>query len=116
VFNLSGSEILFLLLAGLVVLGPERLPGVIRQVGRVYGEFRRMASGFEKEFKSTFEEPINELRRSAQDLTSTFTDDFGSVDNVPSPPMSDAKTQLPDDLMDPSIPPAADEDAKGDDQ
>jgi len=120
VFNLSGSEILFLLLAGLVVLGPERLPGVIRQVGRVYGEFRRMASGFEKEFKSTFEEPINELRKSAQDFTSTFTDDFGTVDNVPSPPMSDAKTQAPEELVDPAVPPASDndvnDDAKGEDQ
>jgi sec-independent protein translocase protein TatB len=116
VFNLSGSEILFLLLAGLVVLGPERLPGVIRQVGRVYGEFRRMASGFEKEFKSTFEEPINELRRSAEDFTSTFTDDFGTVDNVPSPPMSDAKTQLPEELADPTVPQASDDEIKGEDQ
>lgn len=115
-FNLSGSEILFLLLAGLVVLGPERLPGVIRQVGRVYGEFRRMASGFEKEFKSTFEEPINELRRSAEDFTSTFTDDFGTVDNVPSPPMSDAKTQLPEELADPTVPQASDDEIKGEDQ
>lgn len=112
-FNLSGSEILFLLLAGLVVLGPERLPGVIRQVGRLYGEFRRMASGFEQEFRGTFEEPLNELRKSAQEVTSTFTDDFGTVDNVPSPPMSDAKTQSPEELIDPTVPPAADTDESG---
>ncbi len=75
-----------------------------------------MASGFEKEFKSTFEEPINELRRSAEDFTSTFTDDFGTVDNVPSPPMSDAKTQLPEELADPTVPQASDDEIKGEDQ
>ena len=51
VFNLSGSEIIFLLLAGLVVLGPERLPGVIRNVGRVYGQVRRMAQGLKTKLK-----------------------------------------------------------------
>ena len=49
---MSGSEILFLLVAGLVVLGPERLPGVIRKGGKIYGDLRRAASGYEKEFTS----------------------------------------------------------------
>ena len=94
-FNLSGSEILFLLLAGLVVLGPERLPGVLRQVGRLYGELRRMASGFEKEFKGTFAEPLDELKKSANEFTGLVNNDFGTVDQVPSPPMSDARSQNP---------------------
>lgn len=94
-FNLSGSEILFLLLAGLVVLGPERLPSVLRQVGRIYGELRRMAAGFEKEFKSTLAEPMDEIRKSASEFTSMVNDDFGKVDPVPSPPMSSAISQAP---------------------
>lgn len=103
-FNLSGSEILFLLLAGLVVLGPERLPNVLRQVGRLYGELRRMASGFEKEFKGTFAEPIDELRKSANELTSLVNDDFGKVDEVPSPPMSPERSQKPDVVETPISP------------
>lgn len=103
VFNLSGSEILFLLLAGLVVLGPERLPGVIRQLGRLYGELRRMASGFEKEFKDTFQEPMNEIKKSASEFTS-LANDFGKVDNEPSPPMSAAKSAAPEEIIDPSVP------------
>lgn len=103
-FNLSGSEILFLLLAGLVVLGPERLPGVIRQVARLYGELRRMASGFEKEFKDTFQEPINEIKQSAKELTS-IADDFGKVDTEPSPPMNSARSASPEHVIDPDVPP-----------
>ena len=41
-FNLTGSEIMFLLIIGLVVLGPEKLPDAIRRVGRLYGELKRM--------------------------------------------------------------------------
>ena len=91
-FNLSGSEIVFLLIAGLVVLGPERLPGVIRTVGRIYGDIRRAASGLEKELTETFKEPIADFKAAKKDLTVGF----GEVDTEPSPPMRPEKsTPLP---------------------
>ncbi|MEY4365721.1 MAG: putative Sec-independent protein translocase protein TatB [Actinomycetota bacterium] len=91
VFNLSGSEIVFLLVAGLVVLGPERLPGVIRGIGRTYGELRRMARSFETEMQGTFGEPIRDLKTVARDITAGF----GAVDNEPSPPMRPEQSVLP---------------------
>ena len=94
VFNLSGSEIIFLLLAGLVILGPERLPGVIRSVGRVYGEVRRMAQGIENEIKDTFAEPVSDLRKTAQDIRTGF----GEVDTEPSPPMRPERSATPQEL------------------
>ena len=65
-FNLSGSEIVVILLLALVVLGPEKLPDAIRRVGRVYAELRRMGSGFRSEFESAFQEPVGELRQTAE--------------------------------------------------
>jgi sec-independent protein translocase protein TatB len=94
VFNLSGSEIIFLLLAGLVVLGPERLPGVIRNVGRVYGQIRRMAQGLENEIKETFAEPVSDLKKTAQDIRSGF----GEVDTEPSPPMRPERSATPEEI------------------
>jgi sec-independent protein translocase protein TatB len=103
VFNLSGSEVVFLLIAGLVVLGPERLPGVIRKVGQVYGDLKRATQGFEKDFKDTFKEPLDEIANTTQKLKAGF----GEVDTEPSPPMRpersaeplgpDSKAVLPDD-------------------
>ncbi len=90
-FNLSGSEVMFLLVAGLVVLGPDRLPGVIRKVGKTYGDIRRAASNLEREFKETFKEPLEELNKTAQD----FKTGFGQVDTEPSPPMRPEKAELP---------------------
>jgi Sec-independent protein translocase protein TatA len=65
VFNLSGTEIIFLLIAALVVLGPDKLPDALRRAGRAYGEFKKVSQGFQSEFRSAFSEPLDELRGTA---------------------------------------------------
>lgn len=65
-FNLSGSEIVIILLLALIVLGPEKLPDAIRRFGRIYGELRKMGSGFQSEFRNAFDEPLKELRETAR--------------------------------------------------
>lgn len=65
-FNLSGSEIVVILLLALIVLGPEKLPEAIRKFGRVYSEIRKISNGFQSEFKNAFDEPMRELRETAQ--------------------------------------------------
>ena len=92
VFNLGGGEIVFLLVAGLVVLGPERLPSVLRTVGKTYGDLRRMARGFEQEMKSGFEEPLREIKQTADGIKKTA---FGEVDTEPTPPMRGEQAVLP---------------------
>jgi sec-independent protein translocase protein TatB len=62
VFNVTGGELLIILVIALVVLGPEKLPEMIRKVGRVYGELRRMSSGFQEELRSVLDEPLREVR------------------------------------------------------
>lgn len=54
------------MLLALVVLGPEKLPEAIRRFGRLYGELKRMSTGFQSEFRTAFEEPMRELRETAQ--------------------------------------------------
>jgi len=78
-FNLSGSEIVFLLIIGLVVLGPEKLPTALRKAGRLYGEFKRITSGAESEFRTTFAEPIREMQKTANTYKSIFSDAAGGV-------------------------------------
>lgn len=83
-FNLSGSEIVIILLLALVVLGPEKLPEAIRRFGRLYGELKRMSTGFQTEFKSAFDEPLRELRETA-DLTRRAIEQATTVESDPSP-------------------------------
>ena len=64
--NLGGGEILVILLVGLLVLGPKRLPTVGRQVGRVVTEIRRVSSGFQEEFRAALDDPLNEAEARAR--------------------------------------------------
>ena len=40
--NVGGGEILVILLVALIFLGPEKLPEVARQMGKVVGEIRKV--------------------------------------------------------------------------
>ena len=41
-FNLSGSEIVVILLLALIVLGPEKLPDAMRRAGKAFAEIKKM--------------------------------------------------------------------------
>lgn len=53
--NLGGGEILVILLVALLVLGPDKLPGAARQVGKAMGDLRRLTSGFQSEVRKAME-------------------------------------------------------------
>jgi sec-independent protein translocase protein TatB len=65
VFNLSGSEIIVILLLALVVLGPEKLPEALRRAGRTYSELKKMGNSFQSEMRSVLDEPMKEMRDTA---------------------------------------------------
>ncbi len=81
-FNLTGSEIMFLLIIGLVVLGPEKLPDAIRRVGRLYGELKRMSSGVQSDLRKVMDEPVKEMMKSTNSLKSLFTDTANDLQSV----------------------------------
>jgi len=49
-FGIGAEELMLVLIVALLVLGPERLPRVARDVGRVVGELRRTSDEFREEF------------------------------------------------------------------
>ena len=55
-FNLGAGELLVIAVLALVVLGPERIPSAMRQLGRAMGELRRVSTGFQAELRSALEE------------------------------------------------------------
>ena len=75
-FNLSGSEIVFLLLIALIVLGPEKLPEAVRKFGKAYSEFKKMSSGFQSELKTALDEPMREMRETAEAFKKAANFDF----------------------------------------
>ena len=62
--NVGGGEILVILLVALIFLGPEKLPEVARQLGKVMGEVRKVKDGFQREIRDAMrviEESATEL-------------------------------------------------------
>jgi Tat protein translocase TatB subunit len=49
-FGIGPEELVLVLIVALLVLGPERLPRMARDVGRVVGELRRTSDEFREEF------------------------------------------------------------------
>ena len=80
-FNLSGSELIFLVLIALVVLGPDKLPEAVRKATKAYNDFKKMAGGFQDEMRTVLEEPMREMRETADLVKSSAMFD----------PQSDAK-------------------------
>lgn len=97
-FNLQGSEVIIILLLALVVLGPEKLPEAMRKAGRWYSDLRKMASGFQEEFRSAIDEPVREIQETAnllRDSADFTTLQAGERDEKPkSAEMGDASAGL----------------------
>lgn len=92
-----------ILLLALVVLGPEKLPGAIRQVGRIYSELRKISNGFQKEFTSAIQEPAKEMRNltdmlgsSLSEITSDQTKPGPTLETPPAP--VNPESTAPEDL------------------
>jgi sec-independent protein translocase protein TatB len=67
-FNVGGGEVLLILLIGLIVLGPDKLPDFSRKAGRVLHEVRRMSSGFQQEIRNALDQADEAPAREATPL------------------------------------------------
>src|SRR5436190_7284335 len=66
--SIGWMEILVLGIAGLFILGPERLPTAASWVGRNLRKLREYASGAREQLRSEMGPEFDELRRPLQDL------------------------------------------------
>lgn len=61
--NLGWAELAVLAVVAMLVFGPERLPKVAADAGRLVRELRRMARGVSADLKSEMGIDIDEIRR-----------------------------------------------------
>ena len=68
-FDIGFSELLMIAIVALVVIGPERLPGVARNVGRFTGRLQRYVNDIKRDFNREIE--FDEIRRLQQEMETT---------------------------------------------
>lgn len=96
--NVGFSEILVVLIVALIVLGPNRLPGAARQLGKALQEFRRVSNDFQTEVRDAFSEP-GTYPPPPSPAEATGTPPLGA----PSPPVE--LPSRPEDAELPPVPP-----------
>jgi sec-independent protein translocase protein TatB len=67
-FDISWPEFFVLVVAGLFILGPERLPGAAAWLGRTVRQVRDYATGARDQLKSELGPEFDELRKPLEDL------------------------------------------------
>ena len=96
--DLSPDKLLMLAVVALVVLGPNRLPGAARTLGRFIGQMRAMSSSLQEEVRDALGEPHDAftsaigdfrpaqvrrgVRRAVTDLVAPFEADSAGVNQV----------------------------------
>ncbi len=78
-FGIGLPELILVLVIGLLVLGPERLPEVARMVGRAYGQLRRASEEFQRTIRQDIatierQEDVNRNKAVAEELRERFAD------------------------------------------
>jgi sec-independent protein translocase protein TatB len=70
-FNVGAGEMFVIMLLALIVLGPERLPKAMGQVGRAVAQLRRMSSGFQDEIRRAMDPDDAPFRPGEETLRSS---------------------------------------------
>ncbi|WP_026152669.1 Sec-independent protein translocase protein TatB [Actinopolyspora halophila] len=66
--SIGWGEILVLIVAGLFILGPERLPSAAAWLGRTVRQVREYATGAREQIRSELGPEFDDLRKPLQDL------------------------------------------------
>ncbi|MSQ69332.1 MAG: twin-arginine translocase subunit TatB [Gammaproteobacteria bacterium] len=89
-FEVGFTEIILIGLVALLVVGPERLPELVRTAGRWLGRAQRIT----RELRNEFDRDVgrSEFTRLQQDLRNTTSERIGFNDQAPSAPLGSAPT------------------------
>ena len=108
--GIGGGEYLVIAIVALLVVGPERLPLLLRKLGKIVAKARGMAN----EFRSSFDEmarqsELDELRKEVEalrtgqgmhalgaDADAAFREIRGDLNKPANPPMLSAPDEWPD--------------------
>ena len=91
-------EFLVIAIVALLVLGPDRLPEVMRRAGQLYRQGREMLSQYTAEAQRMFDEGMREVEDVSNTINTAWESATTSAPNQPPPPLR----QLPPPLQPPS--------------
>lgn len=103
-FNIGIGELVFVALLALIILGPERLPPLMRQLGEYAHDLREILNDLNKQFAEELK-PIQEIRSLVDDLNPARQ--LGNAMDVMQVPPTIAPPSAPAKVMAAAAPSAA---------
>ena len=79
--NLGMSEMIFIFIAALILVGPKKLPEIMRQVGKWMAEFKRASNEFKWQIETEMRNLELESERSKQTILPPVVPPQGTVAN-----------------------------------
>lgn len=107
---LSPAKLLVILVVALVVLGPDKLPKVARQIGGLWGDFRKFRERLETEVRGTFPDlpstdTITQAVRSPLSFLDNLADNHIAENGTTSGTANGSDPQVRGDAVQPSAGP-----------
>lgn len=93
-FGIGTGELLLLALIALLVLGPERMPRLARDIGKTVGDLRRTSDELRSEFMNAdrtlnIEKALDAATRAAPPSEPAKAGETGATAGEPAPPVAD---------------------------
>ena len=79
--NLGMSEMIFIFVAALILVGPKKLPEIMRQVGKWTAEFKRASNEFKWQIETEMRNLELEAERTKQTVLPPATAPQGTIAN-----------------------------------
>jgi sec-independent protein translocase protein TatB len=79
--NLGMSEMIFIFIAALILVGPKKMPEIMRQVGKWMAEFKRASNEFKWQIEAEMRNLELEAERSKQTVLPPATPPQGTIAN-----------------------------------
>ncbi|MCL2645339.1 MAG: Sec-independent protein translocase protein TatB, partial [Betaproteobacteria bacterium] len=94
-FDLGFSQLIVIAVVLLIVVGPERLPGVARTAGHLFGRVQRYITDVKADIKREMQlDELKKIQHQARSLEQSLREEMGkvhsTVQEVLSPPELDA--------------------------
>lgn len=95
--NLGMPEMIGLVILGLLLFGPKKLPEMGRQLGKLMAEFKRASQEFQSQLQDEVRqlemtEEVQKVKDAVQPIGTAAREVHGSLQNILSEPLSDSLT------------------------
>jgi sec-independent protein translocase protein TatB len=108
--GIGPMELLVIVVLALIVLGPEKLPEVMAQVGKAMDEFRKATTQLSDEFNRTIQAELKETRAVTEEAKDAFREARSTVNEAVTGTPAPRQSEVPpvDETAVPAMTNAAD--------